>query len=156
MEVAAEIDHENRRADKDRRADHEPRWKAGIDDAIENAHQKRAAGGLDACANLQPIFRHGERARRPGNQLDDDGVDQGSDVQSAQDGVAARERPTEQHPATPKQMKEKDGFREDRCGKNGSAAPLGPGWRISLYAPTCVRARLGRRGRRFMVSVLDW
>jgi hypothetical protein len=43
-----------------------------------------------------------------------DGVDQRSDVQRAQEWAAARHCPAQQHPATPKQVQEQDGFHEKK------------------------------------------
>jgi len=65
--------------------------------------------GFDACASFEPRFRQGERAREPRNDLDEDGVDEGSDVQGPQNGAAARQRPAEQHPQAPKQVQAQNG-----------------------------------------------
>jgi len=46
-------------------------------------------GGFDTSASLKPRFRHGERARRPWDHFDDDGVHKRGDVQRPQKGPAA-------------------------------------------------------------------
>ena len=79
---------------------------------------------VDACAGFKPHFSHGERARRPWNQLDDDGVDKRGDVQSPQEGTAARHCPAQHHPDAPKQVQGQDGFHENMCRKNGAVTSV--------------------------------
>jgi hypothetical protein len=80
--------------------------------------------GFDAFASFKPRFSYGERARRPRNYLDDDGVDKRGDVERPQKTATARNCPAQQHPATPKEVQEQDGFHENRCCKNGTSTPL--------------------------------
>ena len=122
--IAPQIHPYERHANEHRAANDEPVRQVGIHNGIENAHQKRPVCGFDACASFKPRLSHGERARRPGNQLDDDGVDQRSDVQCPQKAAASRHGPAQQHPAAPKQVQEQDGFRENRCCKNGKVTSL--------------------------------
>ena len=74
VEIAAEVHREDGHANKDRAANDEPFGQIGIHDCVENAQEKRAARGFDACASFKPGFGDGERARRPRNQFDHDGV----------------------------------------------------------------------------------
>jgi hypothetical protein len=96
----------------------------GVDDCIENTHQKWSVCGFDACARLKPRFSQGERTRQPRNQLDDDGVDKRGDVQRPQKGAAARHSPAQQHPDAPQQVQEQNGSRENGCYKNGRTTSL--------------------------------
>jgi len=117
--VAAEVDGEDGEADEDGGGGDEPHWQVGIDDGVEDAHEKWAAGGCDSGASFEPGFRDGERAERPRKQFDDDGVEKRGDVQRAQKRAAARDGPAEQDPDTPKQVQEEDGFDgKGRC-ENG-------------------------------------
>jgi len=77
--------------------------------------EKRPARGFDACAIFEPRFSDGERARRPWDQFDDDGVDERGDVQGAQKWAAARDDPPQQNPGAPKQVQEQNDFRENKC-----------------------------------------
>jgi hypothetical protein len=45
-------------------------------------------------------------------------------VQCTQKTPAARHRPAQQNPTAPKQVQEQDGFRENRCYKNGTSTSL--------------------------------
>lgn len=77
--------------------------------------EKRSARGFDACAIFEPRFSDGEWAWRPRNQLDDNGVDERSDVEGAQKRAATCDHPAQQDPGAPKQVQEQDDFRENRC-----------------------------------------
>jgi hypothetical protein len=95
-------------------------------------YQKRSARGFDAFASFKPRFSYGERARRPRNYLDDDGVDKRGDVERPQKTATARNCPAQQHPAAPKQVQEQDGFHENRCCENGTSTPLCPAVKYPL------------------------
>jgi hypothetical protein len=90
---------------------------------------------FDACASFKPRFSHGERARRLRNQLDNDGVHKRSDVQCPQKRAAARHCPAQQHPAAPKQVREQDGFHENRCCKSGQLSFFARERRRGLLTP---------------------
>ena len=121
--IAPQIHREDCHANKHRTANDQPLGQVGIHNCIESTHQKRSVGGFDACASLKPRFSNGERARRPRNQFDDDGVDKRGDVQCSQKRAAARHCPAQHHPDAPKQVQEQDGFRENRCRKNRTITP---------------------------------
>lgn len=96
--------------------------------------------GFDACASFKPRFSHCKWARRPRNQLDDDGVDERRDVQCSQTGAAVRHRPAQQHPSAPEQMHEQNGFCENRCSKNGQV-PHFAGYRLQILRQDDARRR---------------
>ncbi len=79
--IAPYVHGQDSRANKHRTAHHNPLWQVRVHDSVENAQQKRPTLGFDACAGFKPRLQHCERARRPRNRLDDDGVDKRSDVQ---------------------------------------------------------------------------
>ncbi len=106
VKVAAQIHQEDGHANEHRAANDEPFGQIGIHNRVENAQEKRAARGFDACARFKPGFSDGERARRPRNQLDDDGVDKRSDVQRTQKAATTRHSPAQQDPGTPQQVQE--------------------------------------------------
>jgi len=91
--IPPQVHRQDRHANKYRAANNEPFRQVGIYNRIENMHQKRSVCGFDTCASFKPRFSHGERARRPRNKLDDDGVDKRSDAQCSQEAAAARQRP---------------------------------------------------------------
>jgi len=74
--------------------------------------------------SFEPIFSYSERARRPRDRLDDDGVDNRDDVQRSQNGAAACHGPAQQDPAAPKQVQEQNGFRENERRVNRLSPPL--------------------------------
>lgn len=118
MEVAAQINRQDDHANKDSAANDEPLGQIGIYNCVENVEEKGSARGLDACAIFEPRFSDGEWAWWPRNQLDDDGVDERSDVQRSQKRAAARDHPAQQDPGAPKQVQKQNGFREARCYSN--------------------------------------
>jgi hypothetical protein len=140
-DVAPQVHRQDCHANKHRTANDEPLRQVGIHNCIENTHQKRSVCGFDACASFKPRFSHGERARRPRNQLDDDGVDKGSDVQSPQKTAAARHCPAQRHPATPKQVQEQDAFRQNSCRKNRTGTPLCRANGYQLSADSCIKMK---------------
>jgi hypothetical protein len=79
--IAPQIHQETCHANQHRAAHDKPHGEIRIHGGIENIHEKRSPRGLDSSASLKPRLRHCERARRPWNRLDDDGVDQRRDVQ---------------------------------------------------------------------------
>ena len=81
--------------------------------------EEGAAGGFDAGAKFEPIFGERERTRGPRDGLNDDGVDQGDDVEGAKNGTAAGRGPAEKNPGAPEQVQKEDGFDENTRGKNG-------------------------------------
>ena len=117
--IAPHIHTEYHHANKHGTANHEPLWQVGIHNCIENTHEERTVREFDACASFKPRFSYGERARRPRNQLNDDGVDERNDMQSPQKRAAARYYPAQQHPSAPQQVQEQNSFRENRCRRNG-------------------------------------
>lgn len=116
--VSAQVHTQHRHANKHRAANHDPLRQVGIHHCIENTDEKRSVRGFDARASLKPRFSYGERAWRPRNQFDDDGVDERSDVQCPQKRTVARYYPAKRDPATPKQVQEQDGFRENRKNRS--------------------------------------
>lgn len=115
VEIAAQINRHDDRANKHGASNDEPLGQIGIYNCVENVEEKRSARGFDACASFEPRFSDGEWARRPRNQLDDDGVDERSDVEGPQKRAAVRDHPAQQDPGAPKQVEEQDDFREKRC-----------------------------------------
>jgi len=81
--IAPQIHREDRQTDKHRAANDDPWRQVGIHNGVEHAQKKGSLCRRDARASFKPHFCHGERARRPRNQLDDDGVEQRGDVQCA-------------------------------------------------------------------------
>lgn len=75
---------------------------------------------FDACTSIKPRFNHGQRAGRPRNQLDDDGVDERCDVQCAQKAATLGHCPAQQNPAAPQQVKKQHGFRENMRSRNST------------------------------------
>lgn len=110
--IASQIHDQYCHADKNRAANDEPLRQVRINKRIKKTNQKRSACRFDACPSLKPRFSHGERARQPRNGLNDDGVDEGSDVLCPQNRAAARHCPAKQHPATPEQVQKENAFRE--------------------------------------------
>ena len=74
--IAPQVDQQDHHANKHSAANDEPLRQVGIYDCIEEMHQKRSVYGFDARADFKPRFGHCERARRPRNQLNGDGVDE--------------------------------------------------------------------------------
>jgi len=97
-----QIHSKYRRAYKHRAAHDEPLRQVGIDNRVENMHQKRPVRGFDACTGFKPRFKHSERARQPRNQLDHDGVNERSNVERPKKGAAACHCPAQHDPGTPK------------------------------------------------------
>ncbi len=91
--IAPQVHRQDRHANKHRAANNEPLRQVGIYNCIENMHQKRSVCEFDTYASFKPRFSNGERARRPRNKLDDDGVDKRSDVQCSQEAAATRQHP---------------------------------------------------------------
>lgn len=114
MQEAAEIDDENDEADGDGAADDGPSGKVGINDRVEEMQEKRACLRLESGARFEPIFGDGERAGRPRSHLDEDGIDERTDVKPGEEASAASERPAKDDPGAPQQMDE-----QNRVGKRG-------------------------------------
>ncbi len=102
VEIAAQIDRQDDHANKHGAANDEPLGQIGIYNCVENVEEKRSARGFDACAIFEPRFSDGEWAWRPRNQLDDNGVDERSDVEGAQKRAATCDRSS---PARPRRTK---------------------------------------------------
>jgi len=119
-----QIHEQYHRAEKHCTTNDGPIRQVGIYNCIENTQEKRPACRCDTGSSFEPRFCHGERARQPRNQLDDDGVDKRGDVQRPQKGAATCYRPAQQHPAAPKQMHGQDGFRKDGYRANGTGTSL--------------------------------
>jgi hypothetical protein len=117
--ISPQIQTEDRDANKDSAANHDPLRQVGIHNSIKHTHEKWSVCRFDACASFKPRFSYGERARRPRNQLNDDGVDERSDMQCPQKRAVARSYPAQQHPAAPQQVQEQNSLRENRCRGNG-------------------------------------
>jgi len=67
--------------------------------SIDYTHQKRFNALARSLRELQPHFRHSERARRPRNQLNDYGVDNRSDMEGPQRGrPSVTAQPSKAHP----------------------------------------------------------
>ncbi len=115
MEIAAQIDRQDNDANKHSTANDEPLGQIGIYNCVENVEEERSTRGADACAIFEPRFSDGEWAWRPRNQLDDNGVDERSDVEGAQKRAATRCHPAQQDPSAPKHVQEQDDFGEKRC-----------------------------------------
>ena len=73
-QIAPQINTQDRHADNHCNANDEPLRQVGVDNCIEHVHEERSMRGFDACSSFELGFGHGERARWPGNQLDDDRV----------------------------------------------------------------------------------
>ena len=119
-----QIHEQYHRAEKHCTTNDGPIRQVGIYNCIENTQEKRPACRCDTGSSFEPRFCHGERARQPRNQLDDDGVDKRGNVQRPQKGAATCYRPAQQHPAAPKQMHGQDGFRKDGYRANGTGTSL--------------------------------
>ena len=74
MMIASQIHSQDHHTNKHSAANDKPLRQVGIHNGIENVHEKRAVRGFDSCASFKPNFSYSERTRRPGNQLDEDGV----------------------------------------------------------------------------------
>ncbi len=72
-QIAPQINPYDRHANKDCAANDKPLRQVGVHNCIENTHEQ-SARGFDACASFKPRFNNRERTRRPGSQLDEDGV----------------------------------------------------------------------------------
>jgi len=109
-QIAPPINTQDRHADNHSNANDEPLRQVWVDNGVEHVHEERSVRGFDACSSFELGFGHGERARWPGNQLDDDRVSERSNVQHPQDATASGYSPTQQHPDAPKHMEKQDGF----------------------------------------------
>lgn len=120
--IAAQIDDQDCCAHQDGGDYYDPLREVGVDHGIEETEEKGATGGFDIGARFEPIFRDGQRAGRPGGGLDEDGVNERGDVKVAKNGPAARDGPTEEYPAAPKEVQ-----KEHQCDEKGQ----GNNWMVT-------------------------
>lgn len=118
VEEPPNIDEEHEHAHQDCAGDNQPVGQVGIDQSVEKTREKRRGRRRKAGASFKPGLEKGEGAHRPGKNFDDDGPDDGGDMDIAKNRAAAREHPADEDPRAPEYVKEENQFSQEKIDQD--------------------------------------